>query len=331
MTYLKTPAAIAGSRIAGLGSFRPERRVTNDELAPRIDSSDEWIRERTGIIERRFGSADDTAASMGAKAAEKAIKDAGLTAEDIDLVIVATFTHRYQTPSAAAEIGALIGAHNAAAFDLSAACAGFCYGVGLADNLIRGGQAKNVVLVGTEKLSDFMNFDDRGTAFIFGDGAGAVVITTSDKPGISETVWSADGRQMDAIIMSPDSVEAGKTGVPSVLTMQGQSVFRWAVGTMPEVCNRALDAAGISVQELSTFIPHQANMRITNAILKSLQLPESVVVARDIEFTGNTSAASIPLAMDALRASGQLKSGEPMLMVGFGAGLAYAAQVALAP
>lgn len=331
MTHLTVPAGAAGSRMIGLGSFRPERRVTNDELAPRIDSSDEWIRERTGIVERRFGSANDTAASMGAAAATKALADAGVDALDIDVVIVATFTHRFQTPSAAAEIGALIGAHNAAAFDISAACAGFCYGVGLADNLIRGGQAKNVLLVGTEKLSDFMNFDDRGTAFIFGDGAGAVVISASDTTGIGTTIWNADGRQMDAIIMSPDSVEAGKTGVPSVLTMQGQSVFRWAVGTMPDVCNRALDAAGISASDLSAFVPHQANMRITNAILKSLKLPETVVVARDIEYTGNTSAASIPLAMDALRASGQLKSGEPILMVGFGAGVAYAAQVALAP
>lgn len=331
MTQIKTPAGAAGSRMIGLGSYRPERRVTNDELAPRIDSSDEWIRERTGIIERRFGGADENAASMGAAAAKLAIADSGLSPEDIDTLIVATFTHRFQTPSAAAEIGALVGAHNAAAFDISAACAGFCYGVGLADNLIRGGQAKNVLIVGTEKLSDFMNFDDRGTAFIFGDGAGAVVITASDSPGIGTTIWNADGRQMDAIIMAPDSVEAGKTGVPSVLTMQGQSVFRWAVGTMPDVCKRAIDAAGITAQDLSAFIPHQANMRITNAILKSLDLPDSVVIARDIEFTGNTSAASIPLAMDALRASGQLKSGEPILMVGFGAGVAYAAQVALAP
>lgn len=331
MIHLTKPAGAAGSRMIGLGSYRPERRVTNDELAPRIDSSDEWIRERTGIIERRFGSADDTAASMGATAAHKALADAGVDALDIDVVIVATFTHRIQTPSAAAEIGALVGAHNAAAFDISAACAGFCYGVGLADNLIRGGQAQNVLVIGTEKISDFMNFDDRGTAFIFGDGAGAVVISASETVGIGTTIWNADGRQMDAIIMSPDSLEASKTGVPSVLTMQGQSVFRWAVGTMPDVCNRALVAAGVSADDLAAFVPHQANMRITNAILKSLHLPDSVVVARDIEYTGNTSAASIPLAMDALRASGQLKSGEPMLMVGFGAGVAYAAQVALAP
>lgn len=331
MTKLKTPAGAAGSRMIGLGAYRPERRVTNDELAPRIDSSDEWIRERSGIIERRFGTETENAASMGAAAAKAAIADAGLTPSDIDTILVATFTHRFQTPSAAAEIGALIGSHDAAAFDISAACAGFCYGVGLADNLIRGGQAKNVLVIGTEKLSDFLNLDDRGTAFIFGDGAGAVVISASDTPGIGTTVWNTDGRQMDAIIMEPDSVQSGRDGIPSVLTMQGQQVFRWAVGTMPAVCNQAIEAAGLTIDDIATFVPHQANIRITRGILKALNFPESVVVATDIEYTGNTSAASIPLAMDALRAKGQLKSGEPMLLVGFGAGVAYASQVALAP
>ncbi len=331
MINLKTTAPVAGARITGLGAYRPARIVTNDELAPRIESSDEWIQERTGIIERRFAGPDETCASMGAAAGSAALADAGIAATDIDVVIVATFTHRHATPSAAAEIAAAVGAINASAFDISAACAGFCYGVGLADSLIRSGSAKHVLLIGTEKISDVTNFDDRGTAFIFADGAGAVVISGSDTPGIAPTIWGADGSSMDAIIMQPDTFTAAREGVPSVLTMEGQRVFRWAVGSMGDVCARALDAAGITANDLSAFVPHQANLRITNAIVKKLDLPESVIVATDIQHTGNTSAASIPLAMAALRDQGQLKSGEPILMVGFGAGLAFAGQVALAP
>ena len=331
MSHLKTPATVAGARMTGLGAYRPERVVTNDDIAPRIDSSDEWIQERTGIIERRFAAPEETSASMGAIAGTRALADAGIAATDIDVVIVATFTHRHATPSAAAEIAHLVGATNASAFDISAACAGFCYGVGLSDSLIRSGSAKNILLIGTEKISDVTNYDDRGTAFIFADGAGAVVISASEVPGIAPTVWGADGSSMDAIIMQPDTFTAAREGTPSLLTMEGQRVFRWAVGSMGEVCERALDAAGIAPSELSAFVPHQANLRITNAIVKKLELPESVVVATDIQYTGNTSAASVPLAMDALRSQGQLKSGEPILMVGFGAGLAFAAQVALAP
>lgn len=331
MSHLKTPATVAGARMTGLGAYRPDRVVTNAELAPRIDSSDEWIQERTGIIERRFAGPDETCASMGAIAGTRALADAGIDATDIDVVIVATFTHRHATPSASAEIAHLVGAINAAAFDISAACAGFCYGVNLADSLIRAGSAKNVLLIGTEKISDVTNYDDRGTAFIFADGAGAVVISASDVPGIAPTVWGADGSSMDAIIMQPDTLTAAREGVTSFLTMEGQRVFRWAVGSMGEVCERALEVAGIEAKDLSAFVPHQANLRITSAIVKKLDLPESVTVATDIQLTGNTSAASIPLAMDALREQGLLKSGEPILMVGFGAGLAFAGQVALAP
>ena len=185
--------------------------------------------------------------------------------------------------------------------------------------------------VNLAQLSDFTNFDDRGTAFIFADGAGAVVITASETSGISPTVWGADGTSMDAIIMSPDSVESGRTGNPSLLTMEGQRVFRWAVGSMPDVCQRALDAAGITKDDLAVFAPHQANLRITAAITKKLNFSDHVIVADDIIRSGNTSAASVPLALDALREQGKLKSGDAVLTVGFGAGLAYAAQVIIAP
>lgn len=317
--------------ILGAGAFRPERRVLNAELVDRIDSSDEWIRERSGIIERRYASAEENVATMGTQAALAALADAGVEASEIDLVIVATLTHRYQTPSAAVEIAAELGITDAPAFDLSAACAGFAYGLGVADSMVRSGTAKKVLLVGVEKLSEIINFDDRGTAFIFADGAGAAVIGATETQGIGPTIWGADGNSRDAITMVPDLFTAQKEGVHSVLAMEGQRVFRWAVGTMADVCKSALDAAGVTAADLKAFVPHQANMRITNALVKALDLPDHVAVARDIEYTGNTSAASVPLALDAMRKNGEIKSGDLILMVGFGAGLAYAAQVAIAP
>ena len=331
MIKLPVPDTSSHSAILSLGAYRPSRVVKNDELAARIDSSDEWIRERTGITERRFGGPDETIVTMGFEAAKQALEQAEINASDIDVVIVATFTHRYQTPSAAAEIAALIGATNASAFDIGAACAGFTYGIGLADSLIRSGSATNVLLVGTEKISDFTNFDDRGTAFLFADGAGAAIIGQSDLQGIGPTVWGADGSAREAIIMEPDTVTAGQQGVPSLLTMEGQRVFRWAVGSMGEVCDRALKAAGVTPDDIKAFVPHQANLRITDALVKRLKFPESVIIARDVTVSGNTSSASIPLALDALRQTGSVKSGDLVLMVGFGAGLAFAAQVALVP
>lgn len=331
MSSLKTPALNAHAGLVGLGVYRPTRVVPNAEIIDAIDSSDEWIRERSGIIERRFAGADETVASMGAAAAQDALNDAGIAAKDIDVVLVATFSHRYQTPSAAAEVAALIGADNASAFDISAACAGFCYGIGIADALVRAGNAKNVLVIGAEKLSDIIDMTDRGTAFIFADGAGAVVVSPTSQQGISPTVWGADGNAREAIIMHPDSVTAGKEGVPSLLTMQGQAVFRWAVGQMGEVCNDALAASGLAASDLKAFVPHQANIRITDAIVKRLNFPESIVIAKDIQTAGNTSAASIPLALHALREAGEVKKGDSFLMVGFGAGLAFASQVALVP
>ena len=331
MIKLPTPDTSHRSTILSLGTYRPSRVVKNDELAVRIESSDEWIRERTGITERRFGGPDETVVTMGFEAAKQALEQAEINASDIDVVIVATFTHRYQTPSAAAEIAALIGATEASAFDVGAACAGFTYGIGIADALIRAGSASHVLLVGSEKISDFTNFDDRGTAFLFADGAGAAIIGQSDVQGIGPTVWGADGAAREAIIMAPDTVTAGQQGIPSLLTMEGQRVFRWAVGSMGEVCDRALIAAGVTPADIKAFVPHQANLRITDALVKRLKFPESVIIARDVTVSGNTSSASIPLALDALRQAGSVKSGDPVLMVGFGAGLAFAAQVALVP
>lgn len=331
MVNINTPATTTHAGFLGLGAYRPTRVVPNSELVDRIESSDEWIRERSGITQRRYASAQETVASMATSAANAAIADAKLTAADIDLVILATFTHRYATPSAAAEVSAAIGAVNAASVDVGAACAGFAYAVGLADAAVRAGTAQKVLVIGSEKISEVIDFDDRGTAFLFGDGAGAAVIGATSEQGIGPTVWGSDGTQMDAIIMNPDTFTAGKEKTNSVLTMQGQTVFRWAISQMGDVCNRALAAAGVTPEDIKAFVPHQANMRITNSLVKNLGFPETVVIARDVESAGNTSAASIPLALDRLRLNGEVASGDLVLMVGFGAGLAFAAQVARLP
>ena len=331
-----TIAASVGApyaRILSVGVYRPERIVTNDEICERIDSSDEWIRERSGIIERRWAAADETVVDLAVAAAEKALAGAGIAPEQIGMVMVATVTHPYQTPSAAAEVADRIGANGAGAIDLGAACAGFCYGLAMASDMIRGGSARYIVLIGVEKLTDWVNFDDRGTAFIFADGAGAVVVGPSDEPAIGPVVWGSDGSQKEAITMTQSLVDYRDNGGPifPTLEMQGQQVFRWAVGEMAKASQRALDVAGVDAKDLDAFIPHQANMRITDAMVRALRLPEGIPVARDIAYTGNTSAASVPLAMERMLDNGEAPHGGTALLIGFGAGLVYAAQVVTLP
>jgi 3-oxoacyl-[acyl-carrier-protein] synthase-3 len=321
------------ARILSVGAYRPERVVYNDELVEAINSSDQWIRERSGIVSRRWAAPDESVTDMAEKASRIAIERAGLTAADVDAVLVATVTHPYQTPAAAALLAHRLGATPAAAMDVSAACAGFCYGVSLANDMVRGGSARNVLVVGVEKLSDFTDLHDRSTAFIFGDGAGAVVVGPSQTPGIGPTVWGSDGSQWDTIVNKVSWIEYrenDKAPWPA-LKMAGQTVFRWAVWQMAPVAQKALDAAGISAADLAAFIPHQANARIVSAMIKQLRLPESVPVSYDIEQSGNTSAASIPLAMDRMLADGQAPHGGLALLIGFGAGLTYAAQVVELP
>jgi 3-oxoacyl-[acyl-carrier-protein] synthase-3 len=330
---LRLPATRPGSRIMSVGAYRPSRVVGNDEIAARIDSSDEWIRERTGIIERHFAAHDESVVDMAVAAAGKALANAGVAPEAIGMVLLATVTHPYQTPSAAAEVSDRLGTRRAGALDIGAACAGFCYGLGLADSIVRTGTSEHVLVIGVEKLTDFVSPTDRGAAFIFADGAGAVVVGPSDHPGIGPVVWGADGSQKDAITMTQSWIEYRDEPAEQypVLTMKGQQVFRWAVGEISKVCTEALEAAGITSDDLVAFVPHQANMRITDAMVRALKLPEHVAVARDIATTGNTSAASVPLALDALLQSTDLPSGGLALLVGFGAGLAYAAQVVELP
>ena len=331
MTVIKASQGAAHARILGVGGYRPSRIVTNEEICQRIDSSDEWIRERSGIETRRWASPDESVIDMSVAAAGKAIAQAGIRPEQIGAVLVATVTHPLQTPSAAAAVAERLGA-KAAASDLSAACAGFCYGVSLASDMVRGGSAEYVVVIGCEKLSDFTDSYDRSTAFIFGDGAGAVVIGPSDNPGIGPTIWGSDGSQYDAITQKASWIDVRDHNVEfPTLTMAGQTVFRWAVWQMAPVAQQALDAAGVAAADLDAFIPHQANMRIIDAMIKALKLPDHVPVARDIREQGNTSAASIPLAMERMLETGEAKSGGLALLIGFGAGLVYAAQVVVLP
>jgi 3-oxoacyl-[acyl-carrier-protein] synthase III len=329
---LNPSVGAAHARVLGVGGYRPARIVTNEEICERIDSSDEWIRERSGIETRRWAEPDESVVDMCLAAAGKAVAMAGIRPEQIGAVIVATVTHPLQTPSAAADVTHRLGALDAAAFDVSAACAGFCYGVAMANDMVRGGSAEHVLVIGCEKLSDFTDSYDRSTAFIFGDGAGAVVIGPSDVPGIGPTVWGSDGSQYDAITQRASWIDVRDHNVEFPhLTMQGQKVFRWAVWQMAPVAQKALDAAGVSADDLGAFIPHQANMRIIDAMIKTLKLPAHVPVARDVAETGNTSAASIPLAMERMLETGQAKSGDTALLIGFGAGLVYAAQVVVLP
>jgi len=327
----------AHAAILGLGSYRPSRVVPNADIVEAIDSSDEWIQQRSGIKQRRWANAEETVQMMSVSAARAALDHAGVDARQIDCVIVATVTHLLQTPAIATAIAYELGTDQAAAFDISAACAGFCHGVALAGDLIRGGSAGHVLVIGVERLSDLTDIGDRGTAFIFADGAGAAVVGPSDSPGIGPVVWGSDGEQFDLIRQKEDwrdvvgTDEQAGSGVMPHLVMQGNPVFRWASFTMAKTAQQALDRAGVSIDDLDVFVPHQANMRIIDAMARSMHLPERVKIARDIAEQGNTSAASIPLALDRMIAEGEAKSGDKALLIAFGAGLAYAAQVVTVP
>jgi 3-oxoacyl-[acyl-carrier-protein] synthase-3 len=331
MSGIRTEQGAAHARILGIGSYRPARIVPNSEIVDAIDSSDEWIQQRSGIRTRRFADDTETVVSMAVAASRTALERAGVDAQQIDAVVVATVSHLLQTPSAATAIAHALGTAQPAAFDISAACAGFCHGVALANDMVRGGSARHVLVIGVEKLSDITDPTDRGTAFIFADGAGAVVVGPSDEPGIGPVVWGSDGEHYDHI-RTPDVREiiADGEGMP-YLSMKGSEVFRWASYAMAKVAQQALDRAGVTVDQLDCFVPHQANNRITDAMARTLRLPDTVKIARDIIDAGNTSAASVPMALDRMVAEGDAKSGDLALLIAFGAGLAYAAQVVTVP
>lgn len=328
---IRPSAGAAHTRLYSVGGYRPARLVTNDEICQHIDSTDEWIRTRSGIATRRFAAPEETISDMSVAAGGKAIAAAGIAPEQVGAVMVASCTTITQIPAAAPEVAYRLGALNAAAFDVNIACAGFCHGVALGSDMIRAGSAEYVLVIGTEKFTDVVDPTDRGIAFIFGDGSGASVIGPSDTPGIGPVIWGADGGQASAIEMNADWVSKATAGERAFLQMNGQQVFRWAAYEMAPVARRAVEAAGLTFDDLDAFIPHQANMRITDAMVRALKLPGHIAIARDIVDSGNTSAASVPLAMETMLERGEISSGDTALLIGFGAGLSFAAQVVTIP
>lgn len=320
------------TRILSLGAARGDLVVPNSELVEAIDSSDEWIRQRTGIITRKRASKGLNAIDLAETAAREAIEKAGIRPDQIGAVLVSTISNVAVTPSMATLLTERLGATPAPAYDISAACAGYTYAIAQADALIRGGAAEYVLVVGAEKLSQYVHPEDRSISFLLGDGAGAAVIGPADEAGISASIWGSDGSKWDAVGMNATFEEyLDKVKPWPTMRQDGQTVFRWAVWEMAKVAKQALDAAGVTVDDLAAFIPHQANMRIIDELAKQLRLPEHVSIGRDIATTGNTSAASIPLATHRLLEEQPELSGGLALQIGFGAGLVYGAQVVRLP
>ena len=319
------------ARILSVGSALPSRVLDNQRMVEFIDSSDEWIRQRTGIHERRWLAEGESLESLSLAAARQAIERAGLQPTEVDTLLLSTVSHYHQTPALAPQLAEKLGMVDAAAYDTSAACAGFCYGLAQAEALVRAGSARHVLVIGAETLSQMTDIHDRGTAFLFADGAGAVIVGPSQTNGIGPVVWGSDGSQAGAIYQTGDWRTAGADGQWPSIAMDGRAVFKWATSYIATAAARCLEVSGISPDELDVFIPHQANNRITDTLLRYLKLPQKVVVARTIQGYGNNSAASIPIAMDALLASGEAKSGQTALIIGFGAGLVYAGQVVKLP
>ena len=320
------------SRILGLGVARGERLVPNEELIGPIDSSDEWIRKMTGIATRVRADDGTGVIDLAERASRDAIERADLDAADIDTVILSTISFPHMTPGGAPVLADRLGLE-VAAYDISAACAGYCYGIGQADALVRSGQSRNVLVVGAEKMSDWVDPADRSISYLLGDGAGAVVIGPSDHAAIGPTVWGSDGSGAHLVRQTSSWLEIRENrDLPfPTLVQEGPSVFKWASFKMAPVASAAIEAAGLSPADIKAFIPHQANMRIIDQMVKQIGLPEHVAVARDIADSGNTSAASIPLATERLYRDGAVTSGDLALQIGFGAGLVYAAQVVELP
>ena len=309
------------SRIAGTGSYLPAQILTNDELAQRIDTNDAWIRARTGIRERRIAAPDEKTSDLAAHAARAALAAAGIAPEDADLIVVATTTPDMIFPSTACILQAKLGASGGPAFDVQAVCSGFVYALAVADRMIAGGMARNALVVGAEIYSRILDWNDRGSCVLFGDGAGAVVLVPSPVPGIGSAHLHADGRYRD-ILCVPGTVAGGKVSGTPFVRMDGPAVFKFAVGVMAEVGAEALKANGVDASAVDWFIPHQANIRIMDASAKKLGVPSERMIAT-VDRHANTSAASIPLALDEAVRDGRIKAGHRLLLIGVGGGFTW--------
>jgi 3-oxoacyl-[acyl-carrier-protein] synthase III len=320
-----------GARILAFGGYQPAKVVTNDDLARTVETTDEWIRSRVGIASRRIAGDEESVADMAVNAGGKALAGSGLSPEDIDLVIVATCTPEVQIPNTAATVARRLGIIAPGAFDLNAACAGFCYALAAAADAVRAGSATNVLVIGAEKLSQWIDWNDRSTCIIFADGAGAAVVGPTGEgdeeqdeaapAGIGPVAWGSAGDMADKIYIKDRD---------SFIFQEGQAVFRWATTALHPVALEACRRAGVDPTELAAFVPHQANLRIVEAIARKLGAPQAIV-ASDIVTAGNTSSASIPLALSRMIERGELASGSHALLLGFGAGICYAAQVITVP
>ncbi len=315
------------SRIAGTGSFLPPRIMTNHDFAARgLDTSDAWIRERTGIVQRHIADENVGSSDLALEASRRALEASGVRAEELDLIVVATSTPDYIFPSTACLLQAKLGVKGSAAFDVQAVCSGFVYGLSVADNFVKSGNAKKVLVVGAEVFSRILDWNDRGTCVLFGDGAGAVVLVADSKPGIHASVLHADGSQVGLLSVPGNVCKGHITGSP-FLQMNGQGVFKFAVRVLDEVARETVAAAGMRLEDVDWLIPHQANVRILDATARRLGLPPERLVST-VDHHGNTSAASVPLALDEYVRAGRIRPGQRVLMEGVGGGFTWGATLA---
>jgi len=311
------------SRIVGTGSYLPPRVMENDEFARRLETSDAWIRERTGIARRHVADESQTSSDLALEASKQALQAAGVAASDIDLIVVATSTPDYIFPSTACLLQAKLGVKGCAAFDVQAVCTGFIYALATADSFVRGGTANKALVVGTEVFSRILDWNDRGTCVLFGDGAGAVVLASSEKPGIHASRLHADGGQV-GMLSVPGNVSRGRIVGSPFLQMNGQGVFKFAVRVLDESARETVAAAGMRLADIDWLIPHQANIRIMQSTARKLKLaPEKLIATVDRH--GNTSAASIPLALDESVRAGKIKRGDTVMLEGVGGGFTWGA------
>ena len=314
------------SRIVGTGSYLPPRVVGNEEFAARLDTSDQWIRERTGIVRRHIADESQASSDLALEASRAALQAAGLKPGDLDLIIVATSTPDFVFPSTACLLQAKLGIRNFPAFDVQAVCSGFVYALATADNFIRAGMSRRALVVGAEVFSRILDWNDRGTCVLFGDGAGAVVLAAAEQPGLHASVLRADGSHAD-ILSVPGNVCGGRIVGSPYLQMQGSQVFKFAVKVLDEVARETLAAAGMQLADVDWLIPHQANVRILEATARKLGLPlERLVVT--VDHHGNTSAASVPLALDECVRAGKIRAGHRVMMQGVGGGFTWGATLA---